>query len=158
MRARLSRDPTERRHAMTSSPTITTASSDAPRVVRGADATAGTRHVFVRDLEINTYVGVHQHEKEAPQRVIVSIDLTVMEDGKVEDDHIDEVVCYEKLINRVKDIAASGHYNLIELMAEHFAEAALIDRRVLGARVRIEKPEAFSDAHSVGVEIERLRK
>lgn len=131
--------------------------SDA-RVVRGADAIAGTRHVFVRDLEINTFVGVHAHEKEAPQRVIVSIDLTVLEDGKVEDDHIDEVVCYEKLIDKVKAIAARGHVNLIELFAERVAEAALGDHRVLGARVRIEKPEAFSDAHSVGVEIERLRK
>lgn len=143
---------------MGSTPAITSVSHASDPVVRGADARAGTRHVFVRDLEITTMVGVHPHEKEAPQRVIVSIDLTVLEDGKVEDDHIDEVVCYEKLITRVKAIAASGHYNLIELMAEHFAEAALVDRRVLGARVRIEKPEAFSDAHSVGVEIERLRK
>jgi dihydroneopterin aldolase len=133
-------------------------SSPSARVIRGADAQAGTRHVFVRDLEICTYVGVHPHEKEAPQKIIVSIDLTVLEDGKVEDDHIDEVVCYEKLIDKVKAIAASGHFNLIELMAEHFAETALGDPRVLGARVRIEKPEAFSDARSVGVEIERLRK
>ncbi len=143
---------------MSTAPTVTSVTADSLRIVRGADAIAGTRHVFVRDLEINTFVGVHAHEKDAPQRVIVSIDLTVLEEGKVEDDHIDEVVCYEKLINKVKAIAASGHYNLIELMAEHFAEAALGDPRVLGARVRIEKPEAFSDAHSVGVEIERLRK
>lgn len=128
------------------------------RVIRGADAVAGTRHVFVRDLELHTFVGVHAHEKEAAQRVIVSIDLTVLEDGKVEEDHIDEVVCYEKLINEVKAIAAQGHVNLIELFAERVAEAALGDPRVLGARVRIEKPEAFDDAHSVGVEIERLRK
>jgi len=143
---------------MTKQPTTLATQADAPRVVRGADAQAGTRHVFVRDLEISTMVGVHDHEKVAPQRIVVSIDLTVMEEGKVEDDHIDEVVCYEMLINKVKGIAASAHYNLIELMAEHFAEAALDDKRVLGARVRIEKPEAFSDAHSVGVEIERLRK
>ncbi|MEL7542155.1 MAG: dihydroneopterin aldolase [Pseudomonadota bacterium] len=136
-----------------------TALKPAPRpIVRGADADAGTRHVFVRDLEINIFVGVHPHEKEARQRVIVSIDLTVLEDGKVEDDHIDEVVCYEKLIDRVKEIAAQRHFNLIELLAERFAETALVDRRVVGARVRIEKPEAFADAHSVGVEIERVRR
>lgn len=126
-------------------------------IVRGADAGAGTRHTFVRDLEITTFVGVHEHEKQSPQRVIVSIDLTVMEEGRVEDDHIDEVVCYEKLITRVKAIAAERHFNLIELLAERFAETAFVDRRVIGARVRIEKPEAFSDAHSVGIEIERIR-
>ncbi len=142
---------------MAASPAVARQHDDDARIVRGADAKAGTRHVFVRELEINTFVGVHPHEKEAPQRVIVSIDLTVLEDGKVEDDHIDEVVCYEKLIDKVKAIAASGHFNLIELLAERFAEAALGDPRVLGARVRIEKPEAFGDARSVGVEIERLK-
>ena len=47
--------------------------------------------------------------------------------------------------------------NLVETLAERFAESCLRDKRVAAARVRIEKPDIIPNARSVGVEIERGR-
>ena len=44
-----------------------------------------------------------------------------------------------------------------DTLAELIAAACLRDRRVMAARVRIEKPDVIPNARSVGVEIERLR-
>ncbi len=131
-----------------------TLSTATPRI---ADAVRAIRHVFVRNLEIDALLGVYEHEKQATQKILVNIDLTVSEAGPEHEDRITGVVCYEQIVNKAKDIVANGHVNLVETMAEQMAAACLDDPRVLAARIRVEKPEAFSDVGSVGVEIERTR-
>ena len=122
-----------------------------------ASASSRLRHVFVRDLEIMALIGIYDHEKIKPQRIIVNIDLSVHEaDGPITDD-ISHVVSYEIIAKKVEAIVAEGHLNLVETMAERFAEACLRDKRVAAARVRIEKPDIIPNARSVGVEIERSR-
>lgn len=121
-----------------------------------ADGARGLRHVFVRDLVLTCSIGWYDHEHEAPQRVRINVDLGVREGGPANTDHLDDVVCYEQVINRVRSIAHDGHVNLVETMAERIAAICLQDPRVRSARVRVEKLDVFEDAHSVGVEIERF--
>ena len=122
-----------------------------------ADAARSTRHVFVRDLNVQALIGIHDHEKRDPQKLRISIDLTVEETDTSHEDQIHNVVCYEKVVNSIKDIINSGHINLVETLAETIAARTLENKLVLAARVRIEKPDAFDDADCVGVEIERIR-
>ncbi|MBI1384800.1 MAG: dihydroneopterin aldolase [Rhizobiales bacterium] len=122
-----------------------------------ANALNKTRHVFVNDLTLEMLIGVYEHEKVERQPVIISLDLTVRDTGGPINDEIHGVVCYEKVVNRVRDICASGHVNLVETLAERVAESCLNDTRVEAVRVRIEKPNAIPDCRSVGIEIERLQ-
>ncbi len=122
-----------------------------------ASATARLRHVFVRDLEVMATLGIHEHEKLKAQRIIVNIDLSVKEGADPMVDEIKNVVSYEIVVKKVEAIIARGHVNLVETLAELFAEACLKDKRVMAARVRIEKPDIIKNARSVGIEIERLR-
>lgn len=121
-----------------------------------ADASRGLRHVFVRDLVLTCSIGVYDHEHEAPQRVRINVDLGVLEHGPHSSDRLEDVVCYEQIVNRVRAIAQDGHVNLVEMMAERIAQMSLQDPRVRSARVRVEKLDVFQDAHAVGVEIERF--
>jgi len=57
----------------------------------------------------------------------------------------------------IRSIAARGHVNLVETLAEDIATMCLEDIRILSVRVRIEKLDVFADVESVGVEIERVR-
>lgn len=123
---------------------------------RIADASQGLRHVFVRDLVLACSIGVYDHEKEAPQRVRINVDLGVRETDAAAPDSLADVVCYEQIVNRVRSIAQDGHVNLVETLAERIAVMCLQDPRVRSARVRVEKLDVFEDAHSVGVEIERF--
>jgi 7,8-dihydroneopterin aldolase/epimerase/oxygenase len=133
--------------------------SRAPKISHHvASAASGHRHVFVRDLELMASLGIYPHEKEAPQRIIVNIDLSVFEGKGPEGDDISSVVSYEIVVKKVEAIVEAGHTNLVETLAEQIAASCLKDRRVLAARVRIEKPDIIPNAKSVGVEIERARK
>lgn len=117
----------------------------------------GIRRVLVKDLEIRTVIGVHDEEKRAPQRVLVNVELAVREDGPFESDRLEDVVDYSAVVARIEAIAAAGHVNLVETLAERVAAGCLADPKVLAARVRIEKPDVIANARGVGVEIERKR-
>lgn len=132
-----------------------------PRI---ADARLGIRHVFIRDMLLDARIGVTASEKRVPQRVRVNVDLAVEDDGartlsreRVGRDSLQRVVDYEPIVAVVRRIVAEGHVALAETLAERIAEACLTDRRVVFARVRVEKLEVFADAAAVGVEIERRR-
>lgn len=122
-----------------------------------ASAASGLRHVFVRDLEMMALIGIYEHEKVEPQRIIVNIDLSVQEGDGPQGDDIGHVVSYEIVVKKVEQIIADGHINLVETLCEKIAAACLRDKRVVAARVRVEKPDIIKNARSVGVEIERQR-
>lgn len=125
--------------------------------LRIADAARLTRHVFVRDLRLDAHIGVHRHEEGRAQPIIVNVDLTVTEGDESLNDSLANVVCYERVVNNIKALVDAGHVRLVETLAEAVAEDCFTDERVLAARVRIEKLDAIAEAHSVGIEIERLR-
>jgi dihydroneopterin aldolase len=119
---------------------------------------AGSYRMFVRDLVLPCRIGVHPHERETAQRVRVNVDLAVEDVCAATGDDIAAVVSYEDVVFGVRAIAAQGHINLVETMAESVAGLCLADPRVRVARVRVEKLDVFPEADSVGVEIERVRK
>ncbi len=118
---------------------------------------AGSRRVFVRNLELIGSVGVYEHEHRYEQRVVVSLELEVRDDYDGTSDDISGVYDYDLAIRAVKDSLASGHFNLIETLAERIAATCLSDRRVIMARVRVEKPDVLPSCEGVGIEIERRR-
>jgi len=122
-----------------------------------ADARAGIRHVFVRDLVVQSLIGVHDFEHGQTQRVRLNLDLAVFEGdiSSVADD-IQNVVCYEKITTQVRAVCNQGHTNLVETLAEDVAAMCLAPAQVRSVRVRVEKLDVFEDAASVGVEIERF--
>lgn len=129
---------------------------------RYADAARATRHMFIRDLVLSASIGVYPHEHAARQRVRINIDLAITDEGAanlsrsaVGQDELGRVVDYEAIVNNVRAMAAAGHVQLVETLAERLCEACLDDPRVLIARVRVEKLDVFADAASAGVEVER---
>jgi len=123
-----------------------------------ADAARSVRHVFIRDLVLDSFIGVYDHEKNKAQKIRVNVDLSVIENRENLADDIDNVVCYEKIVTSIETIVHSGHVHLVETLAENIAEMNLQDPRISRIRVRVEKLEAIKNTASVGIEIERFRK
>jgi len=120
-----------------------------PRVDR-----AGYR-MFLRDLEMIASVGVHPHEKIRPQRIRVSVELSVGPRAPDAPDTLESVLSYEDVANAIRAMVADGHVHLIETLAERIAQTCLSHPEVGWVMVRIEKPDVFPDVATVGIEIER---
>ena len=113
------------------------------------------RRVFVKDLVLNCLIGVHKHERDGSQRVRINLNLMVLESPIPIDDQLSNVLCYEGLVVKVRQLATSGHVNLVETLAERLADFCLDQPNVQSVKVQVEKLDVFSDAVSVGVEINR---
>ena len=112
-------------------------------------------HVFIRDLELSCSIGIYDHEKQAPQRVLINIDMMARPSFVDVNDNHENVICYETVANQVRALIARGHINLVETLAEEIASLCLQNTRVFNVRVRVEKPDIIADTRSVGVEIVR---
>lgn len=110
--------------------------------------------IILRDLSVAMRLGIHPHEA-VPQRVLVSVWITVDYPHPPSADSIAEVLDYDGVRTGILTLAAQG-FALQETLVEAVAALCLADPRVVRVRVRSEKPDIFPDT-SVGCEIVRER-
>ena len=122
-----------------------------------APETAPTYRILVRDLVLPWRIGVRRHEIDRRQRVRINLDLIVLEQANPAADNYGDVVCYERIIERIRQMAEAGHVKLAETVAHNIAAMCLTEPSAVEVTVRVEKLEAIHDAASVGVEITRNR-
>jgi dihydroneopterin aldolase len=113
--------------------------------------------VVVRRLELMCSIGIRRVERERPQRVAVSVELTATPAAAFPGEDRRNVINYEKVVAAIRQIAASGHIDLCEGFAARVCDACFADPRVGHIRVEIEKLDIFADAEAVGAVLERTR-
>ena len=133
---------------------LKTAIKPLPHPTKGQSARL-TRRVFINDLVLDCLIGVHRHERDGTQRVRINIELTVVESSLPIDDRLENVLCYEDLIEKVRKLVAMEHVSLVETLAQRLADLCLFTSEVERVKVRVEKLDVFADAVGVGVEIVR---
>lgn len=112
--------------------------------------------LFIRDLVLDCSIGIHPHERTAPQRVRFNIELKILPSGAAHTDDPRHIVCYDALVALIRQVAEAGHIQLVETMAERIAQRCLAFPGVAQARVSVEKLDRFPGA-SLGVEILRRK-
>ena len=106
--------------------------------------------VFVEALEILVSIGIYPREKDAPQLLIVDVELDV----KVSlDDDIDGSADYEEVVAIARAIPVGRHIQLVETYAHELASRCLSNSRVKTVRVRVRKPAAVPGANAAGVKV-----
>lgn len=106
-------------------------------------------------LTVTMGLGIHPHE-EAPQRVILSVAMTVGYDAAVAEDRIEGVLDYDFVREGIHRLAAERRFALQETLCDAVAALCLADARVEEVRVRSAKPDIYPDA-SIGCEVVRRR-
>lgn len=116
------------------------------------------RRIFLRNIEINMNIGVHDFEKLAPQRVIVNVDLYASL-GKTtpKADELAEVVDYDFVRNTIVQTISKGHIQLQETLCDEIITRMLQHPLVMAVRVSTEKPDVYDDCQGVGVEVYATR-
>lgn len=112
----------------------------------------GLRRIFLRNFRVDCSIGIHDFE-QAPQRLLVNVDLYVDRPVAAGRDVIEAVVDYDFLRERIAALVASRHFNLQETLVEEIAAVCLGQPGVRAARVATEKPDVYADCDAVGVEI-----
>jgi len=111
--------------------------------------------VYIRDLEIDTIIGIYDWEREIKQ--VVSIDLEMATDIRkaAATDDIVYALNYKSVGKRIIQFVEASEYQLLETMAEKIAQIVLTEFAVSWLRLRVSKPGALSGSRDVGLVIER---
>ena len=115
------------------------------------------RTVLIKDFVINEIIGIHKHEKIKKQKIIFNIVIDVNQNTLPDENNLSSIVDYEKITNKLENLAKSKNYNFLESLAEDSFEEIFEDKRINSVKIKIEKPNAISNAKSVGIEVFKSR-
>ncbi len=111
--------------------------------------------VFIRELRIDTVIGIYDWEREIRQTVVFDLEMGTDISRAAATDTIEETLDYKAVSKRLIDFVRESEFQLVETLAERCAELVLKEFNVPWVRLALNKVGAVSAARDVGVIIER---
>jgi len=111
--------------------------------------------VFLRDLRVETVIGVYEWERRIRQVVRIDLEMAADVARAAATDALEDALDYKAVAKRVIQVVGEGRFGLVETLAERIAAIVRGEFGVPWVRVRVSKPGAVRGASDVGVVIER---
>ncbi|MGD8379934.1 MAG: dihydroneopterin aldolase [Gammaproteobacteria bacterium] len=113
--------------------------------------------VFIRDLRIETVVGIFDWERRVRQTVSLDIEMAADIRRAAASDSIDDALDYKAVAKRLIQFVGESEFQLVETLAERIAELVIGEFDVPWLKLTLNKPGAVRGSRDVGVSIERER-
>ncbi len=114
--------------------------------------------VYIRDLKIDTVIGIFDWERRIRQTVSLDLEMAFDIREAARTDNIEHTLNYKAVAKRLIAFIEGSEFLLVETMAEQAAEIVRREFNVSWLRLRLSKPGAVRGARDVGVLIERGQK
>ena len=114
--------------------------------------------VFLRDLRVETVIGIYDWEREIRQTVVLDLEMSSDVRRAAASDSIEDAINYKAVAKRLTGFVEASRFQLVETLAERCAEIVLQEFDVEWLRLSLNKIGAVSGARDVGVLIERGRR
>jgi 7,8-dihydroneopterin aldolase/epimerase/oxygenase len=111
--------------------------------------------VFIKQLQIDTVIGVYEWEKTITQRLEIDLELATDIRQAAAQDDIRLTLDYAVISEKVTALVSAKPIELIETVAEKIAQMLLSDFATTAVRVKVCKPGAVPAAANVGVLVSR---
>ena len=112
--------------------------------------------VFIKDLVLKMYIGIHSFEKKKKQRVRFNVDIYLYQ-NLILQSNLASIVNYETIIKNINNIVKKRHYDLLENLAEEIFLKLFREKKIKKIKLRLEKMDIIKNTSSVGIEIEKSR-
>ena len=115
------------------------------------------RKVFIKNLILNVFIGIHNFEKKKKQRVRFNIEVVTNPYIKPNNKDLSTILNYEDLINKIRLLVKKQHHELIEDLAENMFQIIFQNRLVKKISIKIEKLDIIKNSESVGIEFSKSK-
>jgi len=113
--------------------------------------------IVIRDLRVEALIGIHRRERHAPQTVSIDLEIGVPGTAVFASDKVADTIDYEQVALGIRTLASSGHFRLVETIADRIATLLIRDFGAPWVKVSVAKVGILPNARFVGVTIERRR-
>ena len=103
------------------------------------------RKILINNLIMLASVGVYETEKQNKQRIIVNVELLLWNDTEPKQDNLEATQDYRQFRKCIIHIIESQHLHLLEVLVEKVHSTLMRNSYVIGAKVKISKPDIFND-------------
>ena len=111
--------------------------------------------VFLRDLRIETVIGIYEWERRTTQVVVLDLEMGTDIARAAATDRIEDTLNYKAVAKRLIQFVGESRFQLVETLAERCAGIILEEFGVPWVRLTLNKQGAVRGARDVGVIIER---
>jgi len=111
--------------------------------------------IYLRDLRIDTIIGIYDWERQTRQTVILDIEMATDIKKAANSDDIEHTLNYKAVAKRIISFVSESNYQLVETLAEHTAEILLKEFNIPWVKLTLNKQGAVRGVRDVGVIIER---
>jgi len=111
--------------------------------------------IYIRDLKIDTVIGVFDWERQITQTISFDIDMATDIRKAAASDDLADTLDYKAVSKRLIDFVGESDSQLVETLAERVCEIIMNEFHVPWVRLRLNKKGALRGANDVGVLIER---
>lgn len=111
--------------------------------------------IFIRELKIDTLIGVYEWEKQVPQTLQIDLEIAMPHSRACQTDDINDALDYSEIVRHLQSVLTSRHFNLLEALVEHIAQILLKDFGAPWVKVSVAKLQAIRGSKMVGICIER---
>jgi dihydroneopterin aldolase len=113
--------------------------------------------ILIRGLRVDVLIGIHRRERHVPQTVSVDLDIGLPGETVFASDRVADTIDYEQVAAKIRALAASGHFRLVETFAERIARLLTDEFGAPWVKVSAAKIAVLPNAKFVGVSIERRK-
>ncbi len=114
--------------------------------------------IFLKELKIETVIGVYDWEREIKQTVILDLEMGADIRKAATSDKLEDTLNYKAVAKRLIEFVSSSEFQLVETLAERITEIVLNEFSVPWVRLQLNKVGAVRGSRDVGIIIERGHK
>ena len=111
--------------------------------------------IFIRDLRIDTVIGIYDWERSIKQTVHIDLELATDIARAAASDRIEDTLNYKAVAKRVIVFVEESSFQLVETLAERIVALVREEFSVAWVRLTLNKGGAVRGEQGVGVIIER---
>lgn len=111
--------------------------------------------VYLRDLKIDTVIGIYDWERRVRQTIHLDIELATDISKAAASENIEDTLNYKAVSKRIIEFVSTSEFQLVETLAERICELIRTEFDVPWVRLTLNKKGAIRGATDVGVRIER---
>lgn len=111
--------------------------------------------ILIRQLKIQTVIGVYPVERQFEQTLLIDLDLATDAAKVANTDSLADALNYAGIATFIETFASTHHFQMIETFAERLSQALAQTFGIEGQIITVYKPGAVLTAQTVGIRIER---
>jgi len=113
--------------------------------------------IVIRELRVEALIGIHRRERHVPQSLSIDLEIGLPSEAVFASDKVADTIDYEQVALKIRALAASQHFRLVETLAERISRLLLGEFGAPWTKVSVAKVGILGNARYVGVTIERRR-